>query len=111
MSHDPHPTSERTPIDLGLDLLLVHQYFATDLVALGLATLAVVLVGSLIVGLAKLMAKLATPLLDHQCQRLLIVRCRPALRISSSPHPHCEQGDNDGIRLRRRRHVRKRTRG
>lgn len=86
-----------SPVDLGLDLLLVHQHFATDLVALGLATLAVVLVGSLSVGLAKLMARLAAPLLHQGCQRLLIVRCRPALRVSTNPYPHCEQGENDGI--------------
>ena len=86
-----------SPFDLGLDLLLVHQHFATELVALGFATLAVVLVASLGVGLATFMARLAAPLLHHRCERLLIVRCRPALRISSNPYPYCEQGDNDGI--------------
>jgi hypothetical protein len=75
------------PVDLGIDLLLAHQHFATDLVALGLSIIVVVLVGSLGVGLAKFVAWLAAPLLHHQCQRLLIVRCRPTLRISSNLYP------------------------
>lgn len=97
MSHDRHPTSERTPIDLGLDLLLVHQHIVTELVGLGLASVIMVLVGSLGIGLVRLTARLAAPLRYYRRQRILRVHHKRAVCVSRSLYSHSDKGDYDGI--------------
>ncbi|MEL6738816.1 MAG: hypothetical protein AAFO28_07800 [Pseudomonadota bacterium] len=97
MTHDPHSADERTPIDVGLDLLIAHQHIVTELVALGLATFAVVLIGSLGVGLAQFVAWLAAPLRHSRNQRHLLTRRRRAPRVAVGLSYHSNKGDIDGI--------------
>jgi len=97
MIHDPYSAGIRTPIDVGLDLLLVQQHIASELVALGLATFAVVLVGSLGVGLAQFTTWLAAPLRHSRMQRHLLTRRGRAVRVATGPSYHSNKGDNDGI--------------
>lgn len=97
MIHDPHSPGERSPIDVGLDLLMAHQHIVTELVALGLATFAVVLIGSLGVGLAQLAARLITPLRHSRNYRHLLTRRKRAPRVAVGRNHHSNKGDNNGI--------------
>lgn len=97
MAQSLEGTSHATPLEIGYELLLAQQCIATELVALGLAILVVVLTGWLGVGLVKLTAMLAVPIQKTRTRGLALRRRPAAVCIPGHPHPHSHQGEDNGI--------------
>jgi len=97
MTQPPNPQGSDTPIDIGLELLLAHQRMVTDLVAFGLATLIVVLAGSLGVIVVSLTAWLAVLLRSYGYQLTPLVRTWPTTSAGAQPNQPTDKGEDDGI--------------